>query len=210
MKRSFLKELGIDGEVIDKIMAEAGKDIEKYKTDIEDYVSEIKELKAANVDTEKAVKEAIKSKEREFKEQLEAKETELASLNEFKTKYENLEAKHSELTTKYENDTKELNDKLISRENDFAVDKFLGGYQFASNLAKEAIVNKFKEKAFKLEDGKFGEDAVKFMDELKESDKGAFKEEVTENNSTYRYSPKGSNDGTNTLDAQLDAALGLK
>ena len=29
MKRSFLRELGIDEEVIDKIMAENGKDIEK-------------------------------------------------------------------------------------------------------------------------------------------------------------------------------------
>ena len=31
MRRSFLRELGIDAEVIDKIMAENGKDIEKYK-----------------------------------------------------------------------------------------------------------------------------------------------------------------------------------
>lgn len=210
MKRSYLKELGIDSEIIDKIMEANGRDIEKFKSDIEDYVSEIKELKASKLDAEKIINKTISEKEKEFKEQLKVKETELASLNEFKAKYEELEAKHSELTTKYENDTKELNDKLIGRENDFAVDKFLGGYQFASNLAKEAIVNKFKEKAFKLEDGKFGEDAVKFMDELKESDKGAFKEEGTENNPTYRYSPKGSNDGTNTLDAQLDAALGLK
>ena len=53
MKRSFLRELGIDAEIIDKIMAENGKDIEKYKSEIEDYVSEIKELKSKNVDMDR-------------------------------------------------------------------------------------------------------------------------------------------------------------
>ncbi len=36
MKREFLKNLGLEDEVIDKIMAENGKDIEKAKGDLEE------------------------------------------------------------------------------------------------------------------------------------------------------------------------------
>ena len=61
MRRSFLRELGIDAEIIDKIMAENGKDIEKYKSEIEDYVSEIKELKSKNVDIEIGLRIHLKS-----------------------------------------------------------------------------------------------------------------------------------------------------
>ena len=67
MKRSFLKELGLESEVIDKIMAENGKDIQKYKTEIEDYIEEIKELKSAQIDKSKAIEEAVKTKETELR-----------------------------------------------------------------------------------------------------------------------------------------------
>ena len=63
MKRSFLKELGLESDVIDKIMTENGKDIEKYKSDIEDYVSEIRDLKAGKVDVSKEIEKAIEKKE---------------------------------------------------------------------------------------------------------------------------------------------------
>lgn len=36
MKREFLKELGLEDETINKIMAEHGKDIESYKTRLAD------------------------------------------------------------------------------------------------------------------------------------------------------------------------------
>ncbi|NLX61356.1 MAG: hypothetical protein GXZ06_02365, partial [Tissierellia bacterium] len=45
MKRQFLKELGLTDEQIDKIMAENGKDIEKYKTLAETKETELKQLK---------------------------------------------------------------------------------------------------------------------------------------------------------------------
>ena len=38
-----------------------------------------------------------------------------------------------------------------------------------------------KEKNFKIVDGKFGEDAVNYLNELKESDAGAFKETRPQN-----------------------------
>ena len=71
MKRSFLKELGLESEVIDKIMTENGKDIEKYKTELEDYVEEVRDLKAGKVDVSKEIEKAIKKKEEEYKERFE-------------------------------------------------------------------------------------------------------------------------------------------
>ena len=153
MKRSFLKELGLESDVIDRIMAENGKDIEKYKSDIEDYVSEIKDLKAGKVDVSKEIEKAIKKKEEEYKER-------------------------------------------FAKEYVKNVEKFFegNGIDFTSSLAKEAILNKFKEKDFKLKEGKFGEDAINFMKELKESNKDAFKEIENNNaNNTYTYTPKGGN-----------------
>ena len=154
MKRSFLKELGLESDVIDKIMTENGKDIEKYKSDIEDYVSEIRDLKAGKVDVSKEIEKAIEKKEEEYKERFEKAE-------------------------KYDSVFKELETLNID---------------FTSSLAKEAIFNKFKEKDFKLKENKFGEDAINFIKELKESNKDAFKETEKNNaNNTYIYTPKGGN-----------------
>ena len=73
MKRSFLKELNLDIEVIDKIMAENGKDIKKYKDEIEEYVSEIKELKSNAMDSAKSIEKAVKEKEKELRNEFDTK-----------------------------------------------------------------------------------------------------------------------------------------
>ena len=46
MKREFLKELGLDGEIIDKIMAENGADIEKQKKATEKATQDLEKYKA--------------------------------------------------------------------------------------------------------------------------------------------------------------------
>lgn len=174
MKRSFLKELGLEKEVIDKIMDENGKDIEKYKSDIEDYVDEIKELKTKQVDVDDAIEKAIKAKEDEYKDRFEKAD------------------KYDGVVTELENIKKSNLDKEYVKniENYFKENKL----DFTSSFAKEAIINKFKEKKFEFKDDKFGEDASKFMKELQESDKDAFKAlEGNDNNSTYTYTPKGGN-----------------
>ncbi len=176
MKRSFLKELGLDSEVIDKIMAENGKDIEKYKTDIEDYVEEIKDLKAGKVDVAKEIEKAIKKKEEEYKERFE-------KADKYDSVFKELE------TLKKDNAAKDYIEKV---EKFFEENKI----DFTSSIAKEAIINKFKEKNFKLNEDKFGEDASNFIKELQESNKDAFKElekEKFNHNQTYTYTPKGGN-----------------
>ena len=196
MKRSFLRELGIDAEIIDKIMAENGKDIEKYKSEIEDYVSEIKELKSKNVDMDKAIADAVKEKEAEFESKLAEKD-----------KVKDFDKISEEL-----NGLKQAN---VDREYTEAINNFFteSKVDFTSNFAKEAILNKFKEKKFELKEGKFGKDASKFIDELKTTDAGAFKEvkDNTNNNQQYyQYEPKGTNsDQTSDIQAQVNSILGL-
>ena len=174
MKRSFLKELGLESDVIDKIMTENGKDIEKYKSDIEDYVSEIRDLKAGKVDVSKEIEKAIEKKEEEYKERFEKAEK-------YDSVFKELE------TLKKDNAAKEYVKNI---------EKFFdeNNIDFTSSLAKEDIFNKFKEKDFKLKENKFGEDAINFIKELKESNKDAFKETEKNNaNNTYIYTPKGGN-----------------
>ena len=158
MKRSFLRELGIDAEIIDKIMAENGKDIEKYKSEIEDYVSEIKELKSKNVDMDKAIADAVKEKEAEFESKLAEKDK---VIKETEDKVKDFDKISEEL-----NGLKQAN---VDREYTEAINNFFteSKVDFTSNFAKEAILNKFKEKKFELKEGKFGKDASKFIDELK-------------------------------------------
>ena len=187
MRRSFLRELGIDAEVIDKIMAENGKDIEKYKSEIEDYVSEIKELKSKNVDMDKAIADAVKEKEAEFESKLAEKDK---VIKETEDKVKDFDKISEEL-----NGLKQAN---VDREYTEAINNFFteSKVDFTSNFAKEAILNKFKEKKFELKEGKFGKDASKFIDELKTTDAGAFKEVKDDNNNNqqyYQYEPKGTN-----------------
>lgn len=201
MKRSFLKELGLDSEVIDKIMSENGKDIEKYKSEIEDYVSEIRELKSKAVDNSKAIEEAVRTKEKELRDEFEEKENGHKERFEKADKYDLVFKELEEL--KKSNSDKEYAQNIESFFEENKID-------FTSSFAKEAIINKFKEKEFKLKDNKFGEDAITFIKDLRESNKDAFKAIQNEGkqSSHYTYEPKGSNLGGNSdLAAQALAAV---
>ena len=61
MKRSFLEELGIEKETIDKIMVENGKDIEKAKGSLTDVQKERDELKLQIKDHEKQLEDLKKA-----------------------------------------------------------------------------------------------------------------------------------------------------
>lgn len=61
MKRSFLEELGIEKETIDKIMVENGKDIEKAKGSLADVQKERDELKTQIKDHEKQLEDLKKA-----------------------------------------------------------------------------------------------------------------------------------------------------
>lgn len=192
MKREFLKELGLEDDVISKIMKEHGKTIQKMDDTIETYRGKISELQTDI---------ATKSKDYEDlnKEHMLSK----AKIEEFeKVDIDGLK-----------NSIQEWENKYNQREYDLSVDKYMQNYKFTSELAKEATISKFKEQKFKLKDGKL-DGAEEYMKKFMEENKSAFviEDNNTQNNnnnllnnnsmtntSTYSYNPAS---GTNTDDLQ--------
>lgn len=64
MKREFLKELGIEAEAIEKIMAENGKDIEKAKGSSEENAAKVKQLEAET----KSLKDTVAERDKQLEE----------------------------------------------------------------------------------------------------------------------------------------------
>lgn len=150
MKREFLKDLGLEDEVINKIMTENGKDIEKHKTE----------------------KDAYKTKYDDTKKLLDDANTTIQSYKEMDV--EGIKKSAEDWKTKYETDTSALNNKIAQQEYEHQADKYLNKYEFSSNLVRSAVLNQFKEKKFKLENDTFlGADD--FMKQLQESEPGIFK-----------------------------------
>ena len=57
MKRNFLEDLGLEKEVVDKIMAENGKDIENAKANYDELKAELKTANATIADRDNQLKE---------------------------------------------------------------------------------------------------------------------------------------------------------
>ena len=79
MTREFLEELGLDKEVIDKIMAEHGKTIQKLKQEQEMF------------DQLKNEKEQLEQQLQQLNDKLTAQEKELSSVEELQTKLKTYE-----------------------------------------------------------------------------------------------------------------------
>lgn len=150
MKREFLKDLGLEDEVINKIMTENGKDIEKHKTE----------------------KDTYKTKYDDTKKLLDDANTTIQSYKDMDV--EGIKKSAEDWKAKYETDTAALNNKIAQQEYEHQADKYLNKYEFSSNLVRSAVLNQFKEKKFKLENDTFlGADD--FMKQLQESEPGIFK-----------------------------------
>lgn len=149
MKREDLQAKGLTDEQIDFVMAENGKDVEKVKT----------KLTAAETARD------------DYKEQLEAANTTIQGYKDMDI--DGIKRSVTDWETKYNTDTKALQDKLDGQAYDFAMKEYVNGYQFTSELVKQAVIAQLKAQNFKLNDGKFlGADD--FMKQLKEANPSAF------------------------------------
>ena len=135
-------------------MTENGKDVEKVKTKL-------------------TVAETARD---DYKEQLEAANTTIQGYKDMDI--DGIKQSVKDWETKYNTDTKALQDKLDGQAYDFALKEFVNGYQFTSDLVKEAVIAQLKAKEFKLNDGKFL-GAEDFMKQLKEANPNAFVAEET-------------------------------
>ena len=156
MKRDFLKGLGLDDSIIDQIMDENGKDIQREKNAVNKVNQDLEKYKAEN--------EGLKT-------QLSEANTQIQSFKEMDI--DGIKASAEEWKTKYETDTKALNEKIAAKDYDYAIKDFMSQFKFIDDDVKETVINKFKAKEFKLEEGKFlgGED---FMKDYKENHKSLF------------------------------------
>lgn len=202
MKREFLKELGIDDSVIDKIMAENGKDVEKQKKEAEKATEKIKNLELELETNKKTLSDANTQIEK-FKEMdIEGIQE---SANEWKTKYESFQ-------TEAENQKKEFENKMKAQEYEFAAKEYVNGLKFTSDFTKNAFIKEFMNQELKLSEGKFlGADD--YLNQFKESNPGVFAEETNtetnkeQNQNTYVYQPKGNNGSGQDLAAQIAGAI---
>ena len=149
MKREWLKELGLTDEQVDKVIDKNGEDINSIKS----------KLTAAETERD------------DYKSQLESANTTIQSYKEMDI--EGIKKSVGDWETKYNADIKALQDKLEGQAYDFALENFVNGYQFTSELVKQAVIAQLKQQEFKLNDGKFL-GAEDFMKQLKEANPSAF------------------------------------
>lgn len=127
MKTEFLKELGLEQSVIDKIMAENSKDIEKHKTDAETTKTALNQSKTQLDEANKQI-ESFKGMDVES-----IKKT----ADEYKTKFEEAEKTHKA----------EL-DKIAYNS---GAEKFIDSLKPKDGLSRSAIMSEFLKKEFKLD-----------------------------------------------------------
>ena len=97
---------------------------------------------------------ADKTKLEELTKQLAARDKDLEKLK-ADNKSEELQKQLDELNAKYKQETEDLTAKLTAQESDFAAEKLFSGYKFASDRVRKSVLDEFKGKGFKLENGEF-------------------------------------------------------
>lgn len=166
MKRSFLEELGLEKDVIDKIMSENGSDIESAKATV-----------TKKFDSER---ETLQGQIEDLKVQVSQRDTDLSDIQkQLEAASENadklVEAQKSlkSLQTKYDADTKAWEAKNAQQAYEFAVREKANTLKFSSSAAKKEFIREAIEKGFKME-----KDAILGFDDYvkiyQENDPGAF------------------------------------
>lgn len=166
MKREFLKGLGLEDTVIDQIMDENGKDINKANEKVKTLEAEVNNTKELLTNANKEI-DSYKSMDIEAIKK---------SAEDYKTKYETVEndykAKIAEM---------ELNNKL---------EKYVDGLNLKNDIYKKEVISRIKEKELKFDGDTLlgGEELVKGF---KEQYAEAFND--TKPKPTFADSTPGSN-----------------
>ena len=157
MKRDFLKSIGVADDLIDKIMAENGDDIER----------------------EKKVAEKAKADLNETRQQLDKLQADYDTLKKNANDVSGVQSKLDELQKKYDTDTAALQAQLSARDYTDAISAAISGYdkgkglRFSSKGAEKAFTVALKEKKLTLKDGAL-EGFEDFVKEQMESDPDSF------------------------------------
>lgn len=164
MERDYLKKLGLEDDVIEKIMAQHGKDIEAAKK--------------SEADAQKQIVAAKDTEIEGLKDQISKRDKDIKALQGSNADADAVKKQLEELQGKYKTDTDALNKKLKDQKEGFerqtATEKFFAGVDFSSELARKAAFAEFSEKAFKLEKDVFV-GGKEWLEELRKNSPDAFK-----------------------------------
>lgn len=149
MKREFLEELKLEKDVIDKIMAENGKDIETEKQKVTAKQTELDGVKTQLTEANKQIESFKGMNIEDIKK----------SAEDYKTKFEEAEKNHkAELDKITYNSTAE---------------KFIDSLKPKDSLSKSAIISEFTKKEFKL-DGDTFQGAKEWAEQFKKDNSSHF------------------------------------
>ncbi len=138
----------------------------------------------------------------ELTKQLAERDSDLEKLK-ADNKSDELNKQIAELSEKYKTAT----DKLASQETDYAAEKLLSGYKFASERVKNSVLEEFKSKGFKYENGAFV-GGKEYLEELKKNEPDAFAKEAP---GLFMDSTQGNvSADANNLETQIFSGFGLK
>jgi len=141
------------------------------------------------------------AKVEELTKQLAERDKDLEKLK-ANNKSEELEKQFDELNKKYA----ETKEKLAAQETDYAAEKLLSGYKFASERVKRSVLEEFKSKGFKYENGAFV-GGKEYLDELKKSEPDVFAKETP---NVFMDSTQGNVPAdANNLESQIFGGFGL-
>ncbi len=142
----------------------------------------------------------------DLKKQLADRDKDLEKLRS-ENKSGELAQKLADLEEKYKIDTENLTAKLAAQETDFAAERLLGGYKFANDRVRKSVLEEFKGKGFKYENGAFV-GGKEFLEELRKNEPDVFAKEQQGlfMGSTHSEVPENANNAA----AQISAAFGLK
>lgn len=169
LKREFLKDLGLTDEQIEKVMAEHGRGIEKFKEDLD----------AANTQIE-TLEEQLKTANETIEE---FKEMDIEAIKQAAEDYK----------TKYEKATQEAEEKLNKIKFDYALEKALTGAKARNIKAVKALLDL---ENLKLADDKIlGLDEQ--LEKIKEENDFLFESEDSQKLPKF-VSPGGDNTKTST------------
>lgn len=148
MKREFLKELGLEDTIIDKIMDENGKDINKSNEKIKTLETEVNNTKELLTNANKEI-DSYKSMDIDAIKK---------SAEDYKTKFETAE--------------KDYQAKITQMEYDNKLDKYVGTLNLKNDIYKKEVISRIKEKELKFDGDTLlgGEELVKgFKEEYSEA-----------------------------------------
>lgn len=150
---------------------------------------------------------ADKTRLEELTKQLAARDKDLEKLK-ADNKSEELQKQLDDLNAKYKQDTDDLNAKLSAQQTDFAAEKLFGGYKFASDRVRKSVLDEFRGKGFKLENGEFV-GGKEFLEGLKQSEPSVFA--ADEKPGLFMGSTQSNvSADANNLESQIYAGFGFK